>query len=84
MVKQAEINKVQDIIKELEDVRDKRSRNEALYDQALETLEGLGCDTLEEAEKRMKLLKKKREKKETELQEEFDDFKEDYAEVFDD
>jgi uncharacterized protein (DUF3084 family) len=79
---QIEIEEVQDIVDELEKVATTRIRSEAKLESAYETLGELGFTSTDNARKDMKKLDAKIEKRENALEEDFNDFMDDYQELF--
>ncbi len=76
------IEEVQEIIDYLEGVSEKRIRAEERLNQEMEVLEGLGCDSIEEADDTIKSLDEKIEKRGAALDQEFSEFMDDYEELF--
>lgn len=78
-----DIQKIQDIIAELEDVKEERIIAKTKLEQAMESLNALGCESIKDAEAKLKELTKKHTGQEAKLQKSFDEFIENYGELLD-
>jgi len=76
------IEEVEDIIEELEGVAEERIRAETRYEQEMLGLEKLGYTTTDDSGKAIPKLGTKIDTRAESLKEEFDDFFEDYGELF--
>lgn len=83
MDKSAEIRKIQEVIDELNDIVEERIRAEERLKVALQALEEFGVTTLEKAREECARLEKEIKELGLELEEEFDDFMQDYRELMD-
>ena len=77
------IEDVQDVIDELEEVVEERIRTEEKLKNEMSVLSELGISSIGEAEIELVSIEKKLKKKKKKLDTEFNEFKEDYASVFD-
>lgn len=75
-----QITDIQDVIADLEGVAEQRMRAEARLDREMEVLNKLGYESIDDSEKALQALEVKIDKREAALQEEFDDFMDDYGE----
>ena len=75
------VEKVQDLIEELEGVAEEVIRTKERYSMELKVLNDLGCDTTEEAQEMIDDLTQKADKKTKKLTSDFEDFMEDYSEA---
>ena len=82
-VKYDEVDEIQDIIKKLETVAEKRIRSEERFKHELKNLADLGCKSIEAGTKEDKEVGRKLKKLRKELKSEFKDFMEDYSNIFD-
>ena len=78
---QAEIEELQDVVDELEKVATNRIRSEAKLESAYEVLGELGFTSKEDARSDMEKLDEKIDKRESALEEDFNDFMDDYQEL---
>lgn len=76
-----ELEKIQDLIEELEGVVKEEIRAKERYDMAMSDLKELGCNTIEEAQVMIDDLSQKADKKVEKLTSDFEDFMEDYGEA---
>jgi len=77
-----DIDDVADVIEELEGVAEQRIRAETRYEQEMLGLEKLGYTTTDDSGKAIPKLGAKVDTRTESLKEEFDDFIEDYNELF--
>jgi len=80
-VETSDIDKVQGVITKLEGVEKETIRAQERYNMELDALKKLGLASPEEAEGRMEELAKKIQKKTKKLEDDFNDFMEDYSEA---
>ena len=77
------VEELQDVVDNLEKVQTDRIRAEGKYEQEMEVLKGLGYSSIKKAEKALIEMNKKIEKGTKEVEDEFNDFMQDYKELFD-
>ncbi|RLI65899.1 MAG: hypothetical protein DRO67_01980 [Candidatus Asgardarchaeum californiense] len=75
------IDDVQHIIDELEDINEERLRAKVQLEYEMKLLKKLGCSSLEESEKKLKEYDSKIDKVGAAVEEEFEDFIEDYGNI---
>ena len=73
---------VENIIEELEGVEKEHSKGEGMLESVMNDIKDQGCKSLEAAEETLKKLGAKITRRENKLQSNFDEFIEDFGEIF--
>jgi len=80
-IKTNDIERIKEVIEELEEVANEAIRAKERYNMTLKDLKEDGCNSIEEAGAMIKDLTAKAEKKTKKLNEDFEEFMEDYGEA---